>query len=132
MLLYSEDETSAELKVRDEADNITILSPHNFSLTHKSEPMAWSFFSENESIGYKINVDMLKAIRKIEELTGEKLVYLQDLKTKKIVKQENSKESLVENVEKQQKEIKQLKIENEELKQRIEKLENMVNELIEK
>ena len=68
----------SELKVRDGLGAVTTLSPHNFSLTEISEPMAWSFYSENHSIGQKINVDMLKAIRLIEQLSGEKLVYIED------------------------------------------------------
>ncbi len=39
----------------------------------KSEPMAWSFYSENAQSGQRINVDMLKAIRLVEQLSGEKL-----------------------------------------------------------
>lgn len=77
--LYAEDvSASSELKVRDEAGNITTLSPHNFSLIPggPSEEMAWAFYSERD--GKKINVDMLKAIRLLEQLTGEQLVYLSE------------------------------------------------------
>jgi hypothetical protein len=76
VILYAEDvSSSSELKVRDEAGNITTLSPHNFSLIPDgpSESMAWAFYSEKD--GKKINVDMLKVIRLLEKLTGEKLVY---------------------------------------------------------
>ena len=76
IILYSEDVTaSAELKVRDEAGNITTLSPHNFSLIPDgpSEEMAWAYYSEKD--GKRINVDMLKLARMVEKLTGEKLVY---------------------------------------------------------
>ena len=128
MLLYSEDEASySELKVRDEAGNVTTLSPHNFSIVKKSEPMAWSFFSENKKVGYKLNVDMLKAIRTIENLSGEKLVYLQDLETKEIVNQKE-KESLIEVVEYQSKEIEKLKSENEELKKQVRAILNLLEE----
>lgn len=45
----------------DEAGNITTLSPHNFSLIGQpSEPVAWSFYSENEH--GKINVAMVHAM----------------------------------------------------------------------
>jgi hypothetical protein len=67
---------SSELKVIDEAGNRTVLSPHNFSLIPggPSEPLAWSYYSEQ---GDKtINVDMLKMARLLEQLTGEKLVYI--------------------------------------------------------
>jgi hypothetical protein len=76
VMLYSEDvSASAELKVRDQAGNVTTLSPHNFTLIPEgpSEPMAWAYYSERD--GHKINVDMLRLARLVERLTGEKLVY---------------------------------------------------------
>ncbi|MEA1926291.1 MAG: hypothetical protein U9M90_03575, partial [Patescibacteria group bacterium] len=78
--LYSEDVTSSsELKVRDEAGNITTLSPHNFSLIPNgpSENLAWSFYSERDKLA--INIDMAKAVRIIEQISGQKLIYLKDL-----------------------------------------------------
>ncbi|MBF0244225.1 MAG: hypothetical protein HQL31_02980 [Planctomycetes bacterium] len=75
--LYAEDAAgSSELKVRDEAGNITTLSPHNFSLIPRSEPLAWSYFSRSETLQKTINVDMLKSLRLIEKLSGEKLVHI--------------------------------------------------------
>lgn len=74
--LYAEDvSTSSELKVRDEAGNVTTLSPHNFDMIPEgpSEDMAWSYYSERD--GKRINVDMLKALRVLERLSGEKLVF---------------------------------------------------------
>jgi len=70
----------SELKVRDEAGNITTLSPHNFSLIPggASETMAWSYYSEKN--GTKINVDMLKLARLLEQITGEQLVYIEESK----------------------------------------------------
>ena len=76
IILYAEDvSSSSELKVRDEAGNVTTLSPHNFSLIPEgpSEDMAWAYYSEKD--GKRINVDMLKLARMVEKLTGEKLVY---------------------------------------------------------
>jgi hypothetical protein len=76
IILYAEDVSlSSELKVRDEAGNVTTLSPHNFSLIPEgpSEDMAWAYYSEKG--GKRINVDMLKLARMVEKLTGEKLVY---------------------------------------------------------
>jgi hypothetical protein len=76
IVLYAEDvSSSSELKVRDEAGNVTTLSPHNFSLIPEgaSEDMAWAYYSEK--CGKRINVDMLKLARIVEKLTGEKLVY---------------------------------------------------------
>lgn len=73
--LYAEDvAASSELKVRDEAGNITTLSPHNFSLIGgPSEEMAWAYYSERE--GKRINVDMLAMIREVEKMSGRKLVF---------------------------------------------------------
>ena len=76
VVLYAEDvSSSSELKVRDEAGNVTTLSPHNFDLIPEgpSEDMAWSYYSERD--GKRINVDMLKAVRLLEQLSGEKLVF---------------------------------------------------------
>ena len=76
VVLYAEDESSSsELKVRDEAGNVTTLSPHNFDLIPEgpSEDMAWSYYSEKD--GKRINVDMLKAVRLLEQLSGEQLVF---------------------------------------------------------
>jgi hypothetical protein len=76
-LLYSEDvSASSELKVRDEAGNITTLSPHNF--THipggPSEDMAWSYNSEKGD--RYIAVDWTKALRTIEKQSKD----IEDLK----------------------------------------------------
>lgn len=78
--LYAEDvSTSSELKVRDEAANITVLSPHNFSLFDgPSEEMAWAFYSERN--GKAINADMLRLIRRVELLT----TYVEQLTGKKL------------------------------------------------
>jgi len=79
--LYAEDvAASSELKVRDEAGNITVLSPHNFSLTQKSEAMAWSHYSENTAIKQRVNVDMMKLCRLVEKLSGEILVHIEELR----------------------------------------------------
>ena len=77
MQLYAEDvAASSELRVRNEAGTITPLSPHNFSLIGQpSEPLAWSHYSENDH--GKINVDMLKTVRLVEAMSGEKLVHIQ-------------------------------------------------------
>ncbi len=72
---------SSELRVRDQAGNITTLSPHNFTLIPEgaSEPLAWSYYSENNDVA--INVDMLKALRTLEGFTNTQLVYEKNLVT---------------------------------------------------
>ncbi|HYD35105.1 MAG TPA: hypothetical protein VD999_03500 [Vitreimonas sp.] len=80
--LFAVDQSgSHELRVMDEAGNITTLSPHNFSLIPegRSEDLAWSFYSERN--GLAINADMTKALRLVEKLSGEQLIYLKDLDT---------------------------------------------------
>lgn len=80
--LYAQDvASSSELKVRDEASNITTLSPHNFTLfdPDPSYELPWSYYSRNEHIGKEINVDMFGAIRAIEQLTGKQFIYIRDL-----------------------------------------------------
>ena len=59
----------------DEAGNATVLTPHNFSGIPggPSEDMAWSYHSRRD--GKTISVDMLRVVRLLEELTGEKLVF---------------------------------------------------------
>lgn len=67
---------TVEVFVEDEAGNETQISPHNFSLIGKrSHPAAWAFYSENDE--WKINVDMFRVVQLLEELTGEKLIYLE-------------------------------------------------------
>lgn len=62
---------SGELNVRDASGNVTVLSPHNFDHVVKSNPMAWSYTSQNDSIGKWIQVDMYKTIKTIEKQSNE-------------------------------------------------------------
>ncbi len=89
VLLYSTG-ANAELTVRDEAGNITTLSPHNFGRIPggKSEKLAWSYNSQRD--GQYIAADMALALRTIEELTKrvaelEELVKGKKGKTVKII-----------------------------------------------
>ncbi len=78
--LFAVDVTgSHELQVRDEAGNVTTLSPHNFSLldNQRSEDLAWAFYSERN--GLAINADMTKALRVVEKLSGEQLIRIKNL-----------------------------------------------------
>jgi len=78
--LYAEG-ADAELKVRDELGNITVLSPHNFSMFEPSLDIEfpWAYYSKNPYLGIEMSINMIKAIKTIEELSGEKLIYLEDL-----------------------------------------------------
>ena len=53
--------------VRDEAGNVTKISPHN-------EQGEWEYFSKNVKTGKVFRVNMEKMIRKLEELTGESFI----------------------------------------------------------
>ena len=63
--IYAKDSgSSAEIFVRDEAGNVTQISPHN------SEG-EWQYFSRNTRTGKVVKVNMEKMIRRLEEITGE-------------------------------------------------------------
>jgi hypothetical protein len=66
--IYAKDDTgSAEVYVRDEAGNVTKLSPHNTQGN-------WEYFSRNVITGKVVRIDMEKMVRKLEELTGERFI----------------------------------------------------------
>ena len=80
VVLYAQDVSTSELKVRDEAGNVSTLSPHNFDLLgERSEDMAWSYSSKNVFVGKEIAVDMTKVIRALEKLTGEEYIKIRDI-----------------------------------------------------
>ena len=59
--------STAELFVRDEAGNVTKISPHN-------SQGEWEYFSKNTKTGKVFRVNMEKMIRKLEEITGESFI----------------------------------------------------------
>ena len=63
--IYAKDDSSsAEVFVRDEAGNVTKISPHN-------EDGDWEYFSRNTKTGKTVRVNMEEMIRDIEKLTGK-------------------------------------------------------------
>lgn len=134
---YAEDvSSSSELRVRDEAGNVTTLSPHNFSLIPNgaSEKLAWSMYSENHAIGTAINVDMLRLVTLVEQLSGENLIYTAKLDNKeedgsfeKINSIEEIENSLSEQVEQQKLLLEEQQKLIEELTKRLETLETSSN-----
>ncbi len=63
--IYAKDDTSsAEVYVRDEAGNVTKLSPHN----REGE---WEYFSRNVNTGKVVRINMEEMIKDIEKLTGK-------------------------------------------------------------
>jgi hypothetical protein len=86
VVLYAQDVSTSELRVRDEAGNVTTLSPHNFDLLgERSDPMAWAYYAKNVFVGKEIAVDMMKVIRALEKLTGETYIKIKDLKKSEIL-----------------------------------------------
>ena len=78
--IYAKDVTgTVELFGIDEAGNASQLTPHNFSLFERPDPMAWSYYCKNEMDGYELNVDLWGAIRAIEETTGKKFIYSKEI-----------------------------------------------------
>lgn len=80
--LYCADvSSSAELRVRDEAGNVTTLGPHDFVLYEPddADPYPWTYHAENAMIGTEISVDMSGAIRALEALTGKKFIHIRDI-----------------------------------------------------
>ncbi|MDA1169221.1 MAG: hypothetical protein O3A36_02710, partial [bacterium] len=72
---------SHELRVRDEAGNVTTLSPHNFSLFTPEQDyyLPWAYTSERDN--QAINVDMYGAIQQVELLSGKHFIYGKNLET---------------------------------------------------
>lgn len=66
--IYAKDvSSSSEVFVRDEAGNVTQISPHN-------EAGEWQYWSQNVKTGKKVRINMEKMIRKLEEYTGETFI----------------------------------------------------------
>jgi hypothetical protein len=82
--LYAEDVANfSELKVRDEAGNVTVLSPHpnNFLNEHVdlSQPFPAVYHSVNEYLGKEIYIDLAAMAEEVEKLAGRKIVYINDI-----------------------------------------------------
>jgi len=66
--IYAKDEaSSAEVFVKDEAGNVTKISPHN-------EAGEWEYYSRNTKTGKVVRVNMEEMIRDIEKLTGKSYI----------------------------------------------------------
>lgn len=72
---------TVELQARDEAGNVTTLSPHTFKLYQPADadPLPFSYYSKNPYIGKEINVDVSGAIAEIERISGKKFIHVRDL-----------------------------------------------------
>ena len=66
--IYAKDDSSSsEVFVRDEAGNVTKISPHN-------KQGEWEYYSVNKKTGKKVRVNMERMIKKLEEITGETFI----------------------------------------------------------
>lgn len=66
--IYAKDESaSAEVFVRDEAGNVTKISPHN-------EQGEWEYYSRNVNTGKVVRINMEEMIKDIEALTGKNYI----------------------------------------------------------
>ena len=66
--IYAKDESSsAEVFVRDEAGNVTKISPHN-------DQGEWEYYSKNVKTGKTVRINMEEMIRDIEKLTGKSYI----------------------------------------------------------
>ncbi len=98
--------------------------------------LAWSFYSKNEH--GKINVDMLKTVRLVEALSGEKLVHIRSHDESEMENSQDSESSLRDQVETLLETVKELaaekdaaiielKAKNEAMERRLEALERKQN-----
>jgi hypothetical protein len=66
--IYAKDAaSSSEVYVKDEAGNVTQISPHN-------EAGEWQYWSENIKTGKKVRINMERMIKRLEEITGETFI----------------------------------------------------------
>jgi hypothetical protein len=66
--IYAKDDAgSSEVYVRDEAGNVTKISPHN-------DAGEWEYYSVNKNTGKKVRVNMERMIKRLEEITGETFI----------------------------------------------------------
>jgi len=80
--LYAKDNAgTGEMYAADAAATATQLTSHNFSMftPDPTEKFPWSFYAENKALGVKINVDMAGMVRAVEEMTGKKFIYYEDI-----------------------------------------------------
>jgi len=78
VVIYAQD---GELRVRNSSGTVTQLSSHNDELFEfdADDEVPWSFTHEITALGKRASVNMSKLARLVEELTGEKLTYVEDI-----------------------------------------------------
>ncbi len=114
---------------RDENGNVTNLAPHLFTIAPQTEPLSWSHWSMNEQFGGTINVDMLKVVRIVERLSGQKLVHISPSGTNPTVDSEALERYLESGGQLLTGEVERLSAENAELRETVQELLRRVQTL---
>jgi hypothetical protein len=66
--IYAKDDAgSSEVYVRDEAGNVTKISPHN-------EAGEWEYYSKNSKTGKTVRINMEKLVAEVEKLSGKSFI----------------------------------------------------------
>lgn len=66
--IYAKDDgSSSEVYVRDEAGNVTKISPHN-------EAGEWEYYSKNSKTGKTVRINMEKLVAEVEKLSGKSFI----------------------------------------------------------
>jgi hypothetical protein len=132
--LYAKDvSSSSELFGMDEDGNEAQITPHPHdflaSLPIDGREYPWSYSATNYYLGKHIDVDMMGAIRALEELTGKQFIYLSDLSKDEIwdwdadqTRQADERDEAIANV-KARKSLLQEKIDSETDKDKKEELQ---------
>lgn len=86
--LWAEDiAASSELRARDEAGNVTTLSPHPTDFldtlpADKAHEFPYAYHSKNEYLGKEVYIDLALLAFEVERLGGEKIIYMSDIPKK--------------------------------------------------
>ena len=66
--IYAKDDSgSSEIHVKDEAGNVTKISPHN-------DAGEWEYYSKNSITGKTVRINMEKLVAEVEKLSGKKFI----------------------------------------------------------
>jgi hypothetical protein len=77
----------AELHVRDEAGNVTVLSPHPIGFLNSlpvdaDHEVPFAYHSRNEYLGKEIFIDLELLAREVQRLSGKTLIYVNEISKK--------------------------------------------------
>jgi len=92
--IYKDMSANGELQALNDNGDLTQLTSHRFDMfsPDPNEPYPWSFSAQNSILGKRINVDLAKLARIVEAMSGESIIYYQDIPKKEVTKER--KESL--------------------------------------